>query len=816
MGGAERLPNNKCWLHDSGNQPVAALAIIIALCLLLTHAARAQTTNSWINGSGNWETSTNWSLGTAPSPSDAADLITNTTTKMITIDTNTPVSNLTISNLVLSAPAGSTNTLGIIDLGQTIFSNPFQMETLFVGSGGILFITNSGVAIALSNTISNGRMVNIEPAGSIALLPVDDFLFTVTGPSATFSNFGAVVFGDADNNTVVVSNGGRIDTGDLYIGLRADNPINPFGIDLPADFDTVTIIGTNSQANAGLLSIGDSGSSNAFIIGDGGTMRVQGILALGSSANTISNLITLLPGGTLIVGNNVYVGNTNDTQAAMQFVGGNSSLLSNLVAGSFPSSTGTVLIAGGQLVVTNGVIGIGNDASTTNGFGYGQMTVSNSSVLANQILLGSSAGGRGNLTIQSNAVVSLVGSNALLVPDDVDIDGGELNIDNGEIVCGSGTNFPGSLTMAGGVATVSEIDVGSSGSGTLTISGGQMTVSDILDLGSLSGSAGSVWMIGGTLTAGVIEVGVSGVGQLSLSNNGIIQVSFSFSVGASGAAGAAGTLTVAGGSLISSVPVYVGAGSVWVSGGQLQASSLLIGYNNYGVGELTISNGSVQANSLILTNGANSRIALVGGTLESGGTVVTNNQRFVVGNGINSATFTLGAGGTHWFANGLEITSNATLSGCGTINGSVLVDTGGVVVANCGTLTFNNIVTNNGVLLADGGSTLETYSNLVNNGTIDAINGSTNFHGAFVNRGTVLTSANVKISQVAPSGQNFVVKIQSVTGHTYRLQYTASMLSPTWTDTGASQSGTGGVLTFTDYGALANPPRFYRVLATAP
>jgi hypothetical protein len=216
-----------------------------------------------------------------------------------------------------------------------------------------------------------------------------------------------------------------------------------------------------------------------------------------------------------------------------------------------------------------------------------------------------------------------------------------------------------------------------------------------------------------------------------------------------------------------------------------------------------------------LTNGANSQIALFGGTLESGGTVVTNNHRFVVGNGSTAATFNLMAG-VHWFGNGLEITSNSVLSGCGTVNGNVVVDPGGLVLANCGTLTFNNVVTNNGVLLADGGSTLESFGNLINNGSIDAINGSTNFHTGLINHGSILTAAGVAISLVSPSGQNFTVQVQSLAGHTYQLQYSASMVSPTWTNTGAPQAGTGGVLTFTDYGALANPPRFYRVLATAP
>ena len=294
-------------------------------------------------------------------------------------------------------------------------------------------------------------------------------------------------------------------------------------------------------------------------------------------------------------------------------------------------------------------------------------------------------------------------------------------------------------------------------------------------------------MSGGQLTAAAlgttaIVIGDQGVGQLSLSN-GTIQASTLF-VGTTGGPG--GTLTVAGGTLTLNAGLIVGTGAVWVSGGQLLApsSSIVVGSN--GIGQMIISNGTVQANSLVLTNGANSQFALIGGALSSGGTVVTNSQRFLVGNGSSAATFSM-AGGAHWFGNGLEIANNGILTGCGTINGNVTIDSGGTVLASCGTLTFDGIVANNGTMRANGGSVLESYGPVVNNGTIDIINGATNFHGGFVNNGTVLTASSVKISQVSQSGQGFVVHIPSVAGHTYQLQYTTSLTPATWTPTGASQ-----------------------------
>jgi hypothetical protein len=133
-------------------------------------------------------------------------------------------------------------------------------------------------------------------------------------------------------------------------------------------------------------------------------------------------------------------------------------------------------------------------------------------------------------------------------------------------------------------------------------------------------------------------------------------------------------------------------------------------------------------------------------------------------------------------------------------------------------MTFTGIVTNNGTMRAIDSSVLEAFSNVVNNGTIDVINGSTNFHGAFINNnGTVLTASSVKVSQESRSGQDIVIQIPSVSGHTYQLQISVSLTSPNWAKSGASQSGNGNVLVFTDLGGATNGPgRFYRVQVTAP
>jgi T5SS/PEP-CTERM-associated repeat protein len=742
-------------------------------------------------------------------------------TGTVVVSGGTLTANNAMGNLSM---ASNGVTVGFGGIGQWTMTNGTAfLSPLIVGgsANGTLTLSGGNLFTAASNTEITSGLALGNGQGVTGTVWVSGGLLAVTNSSGTEQlEIGSFGVGH------VTASGGVVRANSIFVGSfpGSEGTLTLAGGTVIADRMR---LGTNNntvgtlQVNSGTLTV-LSGSTNALLLGDAqGATGVVTVAGGSIVATNISTQVGSLGTGQMTVSNGVVmtgqtaIGAGTNTQGSLTLSGGNMTVLSNLTAAAAPGSQGAIFVRGGQLTATNGVIGIGNDGTATNGFGVGTATVSNGTVLANQILLGSAAGGHGNLTIQPNGMVSLVGSNALLVPDDVDIDGGELDINNGEIVCGSATNFPGSLTMFSGAASAYQIYVGSGGAGTLTISGGQMSASPLMDIGFNPGSAGSVWMSGGTLTAGVIILGDSGVGQLSLSNNGIIQVSSSFSVGASGAPGAAGTLRVAGGSLTVSVPVYVGAGSVWVSAGQLQAASLLLGYNNYGVGQMTISNGSVQANSLILTNGANSQIALVGGTLESGGTVVTNTQRFVVGNGSSPATFGI-LGGTHWFGTGLEIGNSATLTGCGTINGSVIIDLGAHSVATCGKLTFAGPVTINGVARALNGSVLSFNGAVVNNGAIDVLNGSATFSVPPTGTGYILTTnclpAIASIQQVGP---DIHISFTTGTNAPYTVSYETDLVTGTWT-TLTNVTGTGGTSTVIDSGATLLPKRFYRVNLVVP
>jgi hypothetical protein len=120
--------------------------IAIGLGFMITLGAKAGT-NSWIaGGSSFWDTGSDWSLSSAPSITDFADFITNATTKAVSIDqadTLDFASELTISNLTVTASGSSTNTLNLTNMNAGARIPLNVLNGLTIGSGAKLEIDNS-------------------------------------------------------------------------------------------------------------------------------------------------------------------------------------------------------------------------------------------------------------------------------------------------------------------------------------------------------------------------------------------------------------------------------------------------------------------------------------------------------------------------------------------------------------------------------------------------------------------------------------------------------------------------------------------------
>jgi hypothetical protein len=158
------------------------------------------------------------------------------------------------------------------------------------------------------------------------------------------------------------------------------------------------------------------------------------------------------------------------------------------------------------------------------------------------------------------------------------------------------------------------------------------------------------------------------------------------------------------------------------------------------------------------------------------------------------------------------------VTGCGTIDGSVIVDPGGEALANCGgSLTFTGIVINNGTLRASNGSVLEFYGPVVNNGLVDLSGGAAIFHSLFINNGSIITAATpFRITSLAKQANNILITWLTSPGETNELQATAggpggSYSTNNFTPIFTVTNTLGTVTNYLDIGGATNSSRYYRV-----
>ncbi len=324
--------------------------------------------------------------------------------------------------------------------GQLIVTN--GDISLGVGGGsGTMMVSNAtvqgqGMRMAdFGDTFGASGFLEIDEAGTVSLSSnltmVGQFHAEIllTGGQLVVTNAepaGHVNIGlgglEGATASVTVSNNATLMARSIFVGSQIATNFGVVG--------TLTVAGGTVQILAG---------TNGLVVGSGagvtGSVEVNsGHLLFGNAplvlGNAGSGSLTVSNGGMAVVGQ-ALIGTVTNSFGSLAMSGGQMMVNSNMTVGSASSSTGTVAVMGGQLTATNGVIGVGNDGTSTNGVGMGSMLVSNAMVLANTMLLGSSTGGHGDLTILSNGLVSLIGSNALLVPNDVTIQGGELDIFNG-------------------------------------------------------------------------------------------------------------------------------------------------------------------------------------------------------------------------------------------------------------------------------------------------------------------------------------------------------------------------------------------------
>jgi autotransporter-associated beta strand protein len=255
-------------------------------------------------------------------------------------------------------------------------------------------------------------------------------------------------------------------------------------------------------------------------------------------------------------------------------------------------------------------------------------------------------------------------------------------------------------------------------------------------------------------------------------------------------------------------------------------------------GILEIGNDTALANATIINNNRSVTGLLFTdtspqvGALSGSGNITMPSSTLTVGGNGASTSYTgnlSGAGGLTKSGNGTMILGGSyTYTGPTTVAGgrleitgslgntsSISVATGAELYINSGTLRTAGSITNAGLIKLSGAALLSSTSTFTNNNVLDVINGPQTLPANLVNNGVILSANSVKVNSVVLTGSNQVsVTVQGYADHTYQLQRAGSLQAPiTWTNVGASVTGTGGAILFTDGGAPAGSG-FYKVVVS--
>jgi len=729
-------------------------------------------------------------------------------------------SNYVFDALLILNSGVLSNGLGVIGGSSGANSN----LALVSGSGSVW--NNNGLAIGRSSAgtalvISNGGKVMVTGA--------------VLKPTAS-SFVGWSTSGNASNNSVLVTGSGSVWSNryDLWVGLGGFNSLNLSVGNRLAIHDGAAVINSNGYVgyrsdtspgpgsvsnnsvlvtgsgsvwnNRSNVFVGNYGASgNSLVISNGGAVLDGNGYLGGASSGANNNNRALVTGSGSVWSNgfSLYVGSRGNGNNLVISNGGKVLVGTNYPSGSYlgfgnsnsVSVTGndslwssygglTVSGSGNRLIISNGGKAINNQPSYVGGNSNSVLVTGSGSVWSNDApRIGSS--GAGNTLVISNGGAVFTASHSS--GDNAAIGGGffgSSGSNNAVVVTGSGSVWNNN----------GELFVGFSGSGNRLV---------IRDGGAVVSGAGWIGYCdtpGGCDNNGVL---VTDPGSVWSNKCGFFGYCGLF-VGGYGDRGS--SLVISNGGRVDSTAksevsskssvLLTGNGSAWTTANTL-----------YIAGAVTFNGGTISANTLVLHETL-AKLTFNRGLLNSASTGVTNAQQFVVGDGTNSATFHL-LGGVHFFTDGLRIRTNSFLTGCGTINGSVLVDAGGTLQADCGgTITFTGNVTNNGVMIADNGSVLESSGTLVNNGTILLLDSSTaNFHGTFINHG-VISKPDIHLTIERDGSGGLFIRFTGAPDVTYRLQRAVSVTG-TWFDLATNTAPAPGLI---EHHETSPPPgqAFYR------
>jgi T5SS/PEP-CTERM-associated repeat protein len=739
------------------------ICILGVLCSLLLSATSHATDITWTNGNGGWDTAIFWSPNTPPGAADRALFNDSSSIAGYAIGLN--ISNIAVGNVSFSATTkgmfwkNSTNSLTVI--------NAFIMDQSGAATAvntlrtGVIAATNSsGTAVFNVGSYTSGgkgllTMQHQNTAGDTSItncptLIANSFVVTsnsvFTFTAGTLTTFGGSI--DCGTNTNLAAFAPvalDISTWNILGGTNSITFLGTVGTNELAftagGTVNINVIGSNTLLNAGgnQFDVGWNGFANV-VVSNGGQIVNSGTLYLSrNGASTSNDTITVTGAGSQwVVSNEFFMGNASRNNT-----------LTISAGGVLSSATGRVGEGAGSSNNVITVTGSGSQWKLSNFLSVGDAAGSNSMIISN--------GGR----VVNSGTFSRLGRDAT-------------SGNNSLIVDGAGTQL---------VASNGTFTVGNQGSlQSVTVKNSGQILSLGVSVGGLPPSSNNTILVTGTgsvwTASGLLTVGAGDQGNQVVVTNGSQFVTTGIDVTPTNKAGS--VVTVAGGTLIATNSV---------SGGVLRVGGANL------LGTVTLNSGTITIDQLILTNGASSVFNLNGGVLNVKTSMVANGSAFVVGNGSSTATLNLLAF-SHTYASGLSISSNATLTGIGTIVGNVTLGNGATLSpgSGVGTLTLgNNLVLNNGgVLQYDLGASNDLTvvgGNLTLGGTLN-VNDAGGFgvgtYTLFTYAG-VLTNNGVTIGTTPNAGLYYIIDTGTVGQVKLDVLYTA----PAGPITGSSSVAAG-------------------------
>ena len=676
----------------------------------------------------------------------------------VTVGGGTSPASLTVANLLNVGFGGTGNTLdifgnGTVTAGSTEIGGYGANNSLNL-TGGVL----NSIGYLVVGYFADGNALNITAGGNATVGSITAGLdaasanntILVSGTGSALHTAGLIYLGEnGTSNSLVIENGGKV------VSQNADAVI---GFNAGSNGNALSINGTGSQfTNNGTLYVGKGGSENTLAIDNGGSLTTRNA-RIGHDATSSNNTATISgTGSTWTNTGTLRVGSAGSGNTLAVTSGANVTVGGNTFIGHGAAFANNLLsVEGAGSTFKGGNLTVGLDGSSSN------LTVSNG---GNVSLAGALAIGYNAASPNNTATVS--GAGSVLSAQNIQIGGGA---DNKLIVADSGLVSTANITLAGTDATLQIGEGGAAGNLSLT---GSILTSGTVRRTVVFNHTDSAYQFASAMN-GDLSVSQIGNGTTILTANNTYSSITTVNNG---------TLAIAtGGSINGSSNIFVGLlsgdnGTLNINGGSVSNAGGLLGINVGSVGTAIVSAGN-------WTNSGDLYVGLQGtGSLTINGTGNVTNIDGYIGHAAGS-NGTVSVSGGIW-ANrflfiGNEGTGSLTIGGTGNVtnsdgyignlpggNGAVNVSGGtwtnssnlAIGGAGTGSLTINSTGT---VIVGD---TLSRGSNgtinLESGGTLQIGNGGTTGMLAtdLTNNGTLLldrSSDSTYSDQI--SGTGVVIK----------------------------------------------------------